>query len=290
MQASGSDGRGSVVVTGASTGIGQACAQHLDGIGFRVFAGIRRPEDGERLRAEASERLTPLSIDVTDPASIEAATRAVGERLGDGGLAGLVNNAGIVVPGPLEFVPIDDLRRQFEVNVLGQMAVTQAFLPSIRRAQGRIVNIGSIGGRIATAFNGPYGASKHAMEAVSDALRQELAPWGIHVALIEPGATATEIWRKGDENAETDVAKLGPEGRRLYEARVRAFAELARRTGARGIPPERVAERVEHALTARRPRTRYVVGRDARAMALARTVLPDRALDRLVARELGKAG
>ena len=278
-----------VVITGTSSGIGEACARRLDSLGFRVFAGVRRSQDGERLTADSSGRLTPLIIDVTDADSIAAARSQVEEAVGDDGLAGLVNNAGVVVPGPLEFVRIDDLRRQLEVNVVGQMAVTQAFLPGLRRGRGRVVNIGSIGGRVATAFNGPYGASKHAMEALSDALRQELAPWGLHVSLIEPGSVGTEIWRKGDESYEQELAKLPAEGRRLYEHALARFAALARRTGARGVPAQRVAEAVEHALTAPRPRTRYVVGKEARGMAVARTLLSDRVLDRVVARELQRA-
>ena len=171
-------GRGAVVITGASTGIGRACALDLDGRGFRVFAGVRKDEDGERLRSERPS-IEPLRIDVTDAGEIAAARDRVSEEVGTAGLAGLVNNAGIAVPGPLEHLPIDEFRRQMEVNLVGQVAVTQAFLPLLRTARGRVVNIGSIGGRVALPMLGPYAASKHAMEGISDSLRRELRPWGI---------------------------------------------------------------------------------------------------------------
>src|SRR3972149_6942761 len=193
--------RGAVVVTGASTGIGRACVQRLDTMGFRVFGGVRREVDGESLKSETSDRVTPILIDVTDSVSIASAAEVVAAAVGEAGLAGLVNNAGIPVPGPLEFLPLEDIRRQLEVNVIDQIAVTQAFLPLLRKGRGRIVNVGSIAGKFATPFLGPYTASKHAMEGLSDALRQELRPWGIHVALVEPGSIATPIWQKGQANA-----------------------------------------------------------------------------------------
>ncbi|MEK7693262.1 MAG: SDR family oxidoreductase, partial [Chloroflexota bacterium] len=191
------DGTGStrsVVITGASTGIGEACALHLDALGWRVFAGVRKGADGEALQRKASARLIPVRIDVTDQASIASACDAVAQELGARGLDGLVNNAGIAVAAPLEFVPIDDLRRQLEINVIGQIAVTQAFLALIRTARGRIVNIGSVSGKLATPFTGPYSASKFAMEALTDALRIELRPWKIEVSIVEPGSIATPIW------------------------------------------------------------------------------------------------
>lgn len=282
--------RGAVLVTGSSSGIGEACAQHLHGLGYTVLAGVRREADGERLRERLGPRLVPLILDVADADSIAAARDQAEGELAPGGLAGLVNNAGVAAPGPLEFIPIDDLRHQLEVNTVGQIAVTQAFLSAIRQARGRVINIGSIGGRISTGFMGPYHASKHAMEALSDALRQELAPWGIEVALIEPGSVATPIWDKGQEGADEDLEKLGPEGRRLYERSLHQFAAVTRDIASRGVAPASVAEAVEHALTARRPRTRYLVGRDARVMAVARVLLPDRVLDRIVARRLRSAG
>ena len=178
--------RGAVVITGASTGIGRASALDLDSRGFRVFAGVRKDEDAERLRSERPS-IEPLRIDVTDADSIAAARDRVTEAVDGAGLAGLVNNAGIAVPGPLEHLPIDEIRRQLEVNLIGQIAVTQAFLPLLRTARGRIVNIGSIGGRVALPLLGPYAGSKHAMEGITDSLRRELRPWGIEVSIVRPG-------------------------------------------------------------------------------------------------------
>jgi NAD(P)-dependent dehydrogenase (short-subunit alcohol dehydrogenase family) len=276
-----------VVVTGASSGIGRACALHLDSLGFRVFAGVRKEADAEALRAEGSERLEPLSVDVADQGSIDAAAERVSGELGESGLAGLVNNAGISVVGPLEFIPIDELRRQLEVNLIGQVAVTQALMPELRKAPGRIVFISSIGGRLASPFMTPYNASKWAIEATADALRLELRPWDIEVVLVEPGSIDTRIWEKGQAQADEIEGGMGERGRELYGRQIAAAREAARQTAAAGIPPERVAEVVGQALTADRPRTRYLVGRDAKIAARVRKVLPDRVFDRLLARQLG---
>ena len=199
--------RGAVVITGASTGIGHASALHLASLGFKVFAGVRRDEDADRLRAVANGSIEPVHIDVTDQASIDAAAGRVREATG-GSIAGLVNNAGIAVPGPLEHLPVDEFRRQLEVNVTGQVAVTQAFLPMLRPSRGRIVNIGSIGGRVAAPMLGPYAASKHAMEGLTDSLRRELRPSGIEVSIIRPGPIATEIWERGNTKAGELLARM----------------------------------------------------------------------------------
>jgi NAD(P)-dependent dehydrogenase (short-subunit alcohol dehydrogenase family) len=276
--------RGGVVVTGASTGIGEATVQWLARLGFHVFAGVRREEDGDRLKALDSARIEPLLLDVTDGRAIEVAARRVAERTGGGGLAGLVNNAGIAVAGPLEYLPIEDLRRQFEVNVLGQLAVTQAFLPMLRPAKGRVVNMGSISGRLAAPFLGPYAASKFALEALTDALRVELQPWGLHVAIIEPGSIDTPIWNKGIEAANTLEAGLSSIALAHYEEAIACVRETASEMGERGISPAAVAKVVAHALTVKRPKTRYVVGRDARVQATLAKFVPDRLRDRLVTR------
>jgi NAD(P)-dependent dehydrogenase (short-subunit alcohol dehydrogenase family) len=278
--------QGFVVVTGASTGIGYACALHLDRLGFRVFAGVRKVEDGERLQRAASARLVPLTIDVTDAASIAAAAAEVERATGTSGLAGLVNNAGIALTGPLEFIEVDRLRRQFEVNFFGQIAVTQAFLPAIRRARGRIVNMSSMAGRVAPPFYAPYTASKHALEAASDSLRGELAPWGIHVALIEPGAINTPIWEKGLGAAHEAIDALPPPARQRYEGIMGPVLRDVEGQGERGIPTDTVSEAVAHALTAKRPRVRYVVGRDALVATTLRRFLPDRLMDRLLWRQM----
>lgn len=272
--------RGAVFITGASTGIGRASALHLDRLGFSVFAGVRRLEDGDALTAEASPLLQPVIVDVTDDATIAAAVTLVDERAPEG-LVGLVNNAGIAVTGPLEFIDLAEVRRQFDVNFFGQLAMTQALLPAIRRRRGRIVNMSSMSGRVSAPFYGPYSASKHALEAVSDALRGELAPWGIHVVLIEPGSIDTPIWERGYERGLQMRERLPEVGRRLYGDILEAGFDSIETQARRGIPVERVAETVAQALMAERPRVRYIVGRDAKVAILARRLLPERLLDRL---------
>ncbi len=278
--------RGTVVITGASTGIGRACALRLAALGFDVFAGVRRPEDGEALSAAGAGRVTPLSLDVTSAEGIAAAAAQVRAAVGASGVAGLVNNAGITVTAPLEFVPLDEFRRQLEVNLVGQLAVTQAFLEPLRAARGRIVNMGSIGGRAAVPFVGPYSASKFALEGLTDALRQELRPWGIEVAIVEPGSIATPIWEKGAASADALFERLPPRAHELYAASIARTRAAALRMAAHGLPPERVAAAVAHALTATRPKTRYLIGRDAHVQVALGRVFPDRTVDRIVARLL----
>jgi NAD(P)-dependent dehydrogenase (short-subunit alcohol dehydrogenase family) len=270
-----------VLVTGTSSGIGEASALRLARGGWHVFAGVRTTSDAERLRAAAGERLEPMAIDVTDAASIEA----VAARLGDEPLHGLVNNAGTALALPLEFVPLDELRRQLEVNLIGHVAVTQAFLPNLRAAAGRVVNVGSIAGRSALPFLGAYAASKHALEAVTDALRVELRPFGIAVTIVEPGTIATPIWRKGTERFQELAADLPDELLALYGERMSAFRDAAAAAGGRAEPAEKVAIVVERALTAQRPKARYVVGRDARRRARVER-LPVRLRDRVYERVL----
>ncbi len=280
-------GTRTVVITGASTGIGEACALRLDKAGWRVFAGVRKEADAQRLKSQATDRLTPITLDVTDQAQIDAGARAVAGATGAAGLQGLVNNAGISVNGPLEYLTSDDLRKQFEVNVIGHIAMAQSFLALLRKGQGRIVNITSIGGRITTPFLGPYSASKHAMEALSDALRQELRPWKMHVAIVEPGSIATAIWEKGLRDADEFEKNMPEEALMRYGKAFAALKEAARKFEKAGIPPDRVARAVEHALTSGRPRTRYIVGFDATIQRLLDDLLPDRALDALQARMIG---
>ncbi len=276
-----------IVITGASTGIGEACALALDARGWRVFAGVRSQSDAERLRGQASPRLVPVQLDVTDAAAIAQAVCRVAAAVGEAGLAGLVNNAGIVVAGPLELVPIDAVRKQFEVNVIGQVAVTQAFLPLLRRARGRIVNIGSLNGRIAAPYLAPYAASKHAMEAISDALRSELRAWGIEVSLVEPGSIATPIWDKSFAAADQLEAETASEGLTLYEADLAAVRKAGRLLAEGALPVERVVRAVIHALTARRPKTRYPVGLQTFLLFRAFKWVPDRLWDRFVRRSMG---
>jgi NAD(P)-dependent dehydrogenase (short-subunit alcohol dehydrogenase family) len=272
---------GVVLVTGASTGIGEATALHLRELGFEPVAGVRRDEDAERLGAQG---LRTVKLDVTDDAQVAAAR----EEVGDGPLAGLVNNAGVAVAAPLEFVPLDELRRQLEVNLIGQVAVTQAFLSALRRAGGRIVNVSSIGGKVALPLLAPYSASKFALEGVSDSLRRELRRQGVDVIVIEPGGIKTPIWGKGNALAEELTARMPPDGERLYGRLIeRVRAETVKIERDRGLPPRAVAKVIGEALTADRPRTRYVVGTEAKVRAQLARVLPDRVMDRLIGRALG---
>ena len=275
--------RGAVVITGASTGIGHASALHLASLGFKVFAGVRRDEDAERLSAAGNGSIEPLRVDVTDQPSIDAAARQVGEAIGGARLAGLVNNAGIAVPGPIEFIPVEEFRRQIEVNLIGQMAVTQAFLPLLRRSRGRIVNIGSIGGRVALPLLGPYAASKHAMEGLSDSLRRELRPAGIEVSLIRPGPISTEIWERGNNTADELLERM-PGVEEHYGPAIAASRKWAAERAGEAIPPSVVAAVVGDALTADKPRTRYLVGPRAKLMVRLREILPDRWFDALIER------
>jgi NAD(P)-dependent dehydrogenase (short-subunit alcohol dehydrogenase family) len=270
-----------VLVTGASSGIGRATALRLAGYGRHVYAGVRKPADGAELIKAAAGELTPLVLDVTDPAQITAAVQAVAAHTGDAGLAGLVNNAGIGVFGPLELIGIEQFRRQLEVNVTGQLAVTQAVLPMLRRARGRIVMIGSIGTRFTPPFIGPLAASKSALATLSTALRQELAPFDIRVVLVEPGSIRSEAAGKLDADAQQVLNEASAVGRALYQD---AFLHLAGFFSAlhhNGSPPDEVAKTVERALTVRRPWARYLAGKNARRMALAAALLPPAAQDKL---------
>jgi NAD(P)-dependent dehydrogenase (short-subunit alcohol dehydrogenase family) len=240
-----------------------------------VLAGVRQAGDAPAGTEE-------VLLDVTDAEQVLAAAARVDE------LHGLVNNAGIAVSSPLESIPLDELRRQLEVNLVGQVAVTQALLPQLRRSRGRIVFIGSIAGRSALPFLAPYAASKHALEAVADSLRIELAPWQIHVSIVAPGSIATPIWNKGAATADEIQARVPEETLALYRDRMEAFRRAAAAAGRRGVAPDRVAEVVEQALIADRPKTRYLIGRDAKLRA-AFERLPDRWRDRVFERVLLKS-
>jgi NAD(P)-dependent dehydrogenase (short-subunit alcohol dehydrogenase family) len=278
-----------VVITGASTGIGAGCAIGCVQQGMTVFAGVRDLRAGEALQAKEGA-IIPLQLDVTDDESIKRAADTVRQRVGGAGLAGLINNAGIAIGSPLEVIPLSQLRRQLEVNVIGQIAVTQAFLPLLRQAQGRIVNMGSIAGRGTIPMMGPYSASKFAMEALTDALRLELYPWGIHVSIIEPGAIATPIWDKS-LNTALDVEKDMPAGAKLlYEKAARQVMEAVQEAAQRAIPVDAVVQAVLHALTSPRPKTRYLVGTDAKLRAFMAKWLPDRMQDWILKKALKLPG
>lgn len=300
------DGNGaSVLITGASSGIGQACAIELDGRGFRVFAGVRQEADGERLRSLASSRLTPVMLDVTNPKSIAQAAHFITQetasipgsdgRGNGGGLTALVNNAGISVACVLEYIPMERLRHQFDVNVFGPLAVTQAMLPLLRQSRGRLVNISSISGLTAGPYVGPYAASKHALEAISDSLRLELRGFGIHVAVVQPADINTPIWEKSqrladslrDELLESIGERIPVEVQDVYRDDIVCMRKATTEFAAKAIPVERVVRAVTHAITARRPKTRYRVGAKTWGVAHILRRLPDRIRDRVVLLSLG---
>jgi NAD(P)-dependent dehydrogenase (short-subunit alcohol dehydrogenase family) len=268
-----------VLITGASTGIGAACAIGCAERGMTVLAGVRDLVAGDALQATGGKAIIPVQLDVTDGESITNAADVVARHVGEAGLSGLVNNAGIAIGSPLELIPLQQLRRQLEVNVVGQIAVTQAVLPLLRRARGRIVNMGSIAGRGTIPMMGPYSASKHALEALTDALRLELYPWGIEVSIVEPGAIATPIWDKSMQISLDVESEMPADGRHLYEAAARSVREAVGQAAARAIPADAVVKAVLHALTAKRPNTRYLVGRDAKLRAVMLRWLPDRLQD-----------
>jgi NAD(P)-dependent dehydrogenase (short-subunit alcohol dehydrogenase family) len=272
------------VVTGASTGIGQACVAQLVAAGAQVWASVRSDKDEAALGREHGDAVTVLRLDVTDAESV----RAAGERVTAAGpLHGLVNNAGVALPAPLEHIPIEVFRRQLEVNLIGQLAVTQAMLPALRKAReqgmdARIVMIGSIGGRIAAPMLGAYHASKFGLVGLADTLRAELAPSGIRVILIEPGAIATPIWGRGADAAAEVMAGISPSALERYSAQIAGAQKGAARSAKRGLPPPRAAQLIIKALTVANPRPRYLIGSDAHTAAVV-AQLPHRLRYRLTA-------
>lgn len=277
-----------VLVTGASTGIGRACALHLCEKGFQVFAGVRTEKDAALLQQAAAGVLTPLMLDVTDEDLIHAAYQTLAAQ---GGIYALINNAGVARLGPLEYLPVADVRLQMEVNVIGAVAVTQALLPLLRSGKGRIVNIGSVSGLCALPFASAYAASKFALEAVSDSLRVELRPWNIPVSIVEPGNVETPIWEKGlaaaDEMLSAASQARAIENKKLYGPAIEFLRKRAQNP--RGVEAEKVAHVVAHALASRNPKARYVLGRDTHALRLLR-VLPTPIRDRLIETQLPHYG
>lgn len=266
-----------VLVTGASTGIGRATALLLAHEGFTVYAGVRKETDGQAL----GKTVTPIQLDVTDPGRIAEVAEGLSR------LDALINNAGIGVTGPVEFVPLDEWRRQYEVNVFGQVAVTQAMLPMLRASHGRVVTVGSVGSWITLPFGGPLCSSKHAIRSINDAMRMELKPFGVHTVLIEPGSTHTDAVDKLEDEVEPRVDSLGPEGRRLYGTAYRTMVASSLEEERTGSNPDVIARAVLHALTARKPRARYPVGKKSRLMSTLGRVVPEYTLDALRLRALG---
>lgn len=275
-----------ILITGASTGIGEAAVRHLDRPGYRVFASVRRPEDAEKITSQASSRVTPLLMDVTDGESILAAVRLLQEQVGEGGLDGLVNNAGIFIGGPLEYLPLKVLRKQFEVNVFGQMAMVQACLPLLRRAHGQIIFVGSTSGFLATPLLGPYSASKFAIRALADSLRNELAGAGVKVSLIEVGKVRTPIWDKALSTVNKMSGALPDEAADYYSPMIAATVTRAARRGQSGIAPLKVAQAIQRALTAASPKPKYLVGADAHLQVLLVWLVPAGLLDKLIRRRM----
>lgn len=272
-----------MLITGASRGIGRAAALRLAGLGWDVFAGVRRPEDGESLANEdPSKRIVPVVLDVTDGAQIAALDEVLPKRLD-----ALVNNAGIVVSGPIEGLAIDELRQQLEVNVIGQVAVTQALLPRLRDTRGRIVFISSVSGRVSAPLLGPYSASKFALEGLVDALRLELRRWGIQVVLIEPGTIDTDLWRLALDTAQASEEALSAEHRTLYAKHLAGARKMIPRMQKQAASTDTVTASIVRALTASRPRARYLVGADARGQVALTAALPTRASDAIIARLTG---
>ncbi|HRN50663.1 MAG TPA: SDR family oxidoreductase [Anaerolineales bacterium] len=270
-----------IFITGASTGIGRACAVYLAQRGWRVFAGVRRVSDGRALTV-ASANITPIVVDVTKAAQITRAIKTVQKAVGRNGLQALVNNAGIAVTGPLEFLQIDELRRQFEVNFIGQVAFTQACLPLLRSGRGRVINVSSISGKVAAPLLVPYSASKFALEAFTDGLRRELSPWKLPVVSIVAGSIATPIWKKTIDTADHMRTGLPRRAESLYGPMIARGYQRAERSAARGVPVEQFAALVERILLAERPRTRYIIGTGTWLAATLARLLPDRWMDAII--------
>jgi NAD(P)-dependent dehydrogenase (short-subunit alcohol dehydrogenase family) len=277
----------SVLITGCSTGIGYACALDLAARGWRVFAGVRNREDGQRIVEHLAGKVKPVLLDVTDPALIQAAVEQLDAALGQSGLDGLVNNAGIVVAGPLELLPTEAFRRQLEVNVLGTHAVTRALLPLLRRATGRIVLMGSISGRVTPPQYGAYAASKHALEAMADAWRVELRPWKLSVSIVQPDNVDTPIWNKLDQSIK-DLENRGESAMAaMYQRQMQRVRQSGLKMGRTGMPVAHVVRAVHHALTARWPRARYPVGLRTRLAFWGQSNLPAWIMDRFLRRAVG---
>jgi NAD(P)-dependent dehydrogenase (short-subunit alcohol dehydrogenase family) len=266
----------SVLVTGASRGIGESIAAHLAANGWDVFAGVRSDQDAQKIDG-VSPRITPVILDVTSPEHIAALDDSLPEHLD-----AVVNNAGVVVAGPIEAVTSAELRRQLEVNVVGQVAVTRVVLPRLRRSHGRIVFVSSLNGRVSFPLLGAYCASKFALEAVADALRMELKPWDVLVVVVEPAQTKTDMWHTADTSMEQMAAAMAAEMRQLYAGHLPGLGKAIDRTRKTAVPPEKVAKVVEQALTARRPRARYVVGAAPKLLLIVATSLPTSVRDRVL--------
>lgn len=276
--------KGTILITGASSGIGLASAQLLARYGFHVYGGYLDGEDISLL--ESTANITPIRLDITKPEQIAAARDSIRAAVGEAGLSGLFNNAGTAFSGPLEHIPMAVLQKQFEINAFGHVAVTQACLPMLRQGRGRIINTVSILGRLALPLGGPYSMTKYALEAFTDSLRREVAHMGIKVIAIEPGAIATSIWQRNEEYGNEIWDEIPDAGQAAYAELHEQFGGSTQEAVDRAIPPSVVAETVLLAFTISKPKTRYLIGSDARLLAFLIWLLPDRVLDWVIPRVL----
>lgn len=272
-----------VVITGASTGIGAATAREVARRGFYVLAGVRRDRDADALRAE---RIEPCTLDITVDTDVAAIADRVADDPEHRPLRALVNNAGIAVNAPIEALPMSEWRRQFDVNLFGHIAMTQALIPALLDSSGTVVNISSVGGRVAMATYGAYAGAKFALEAVSDALRREVAGFGVKVVVIEPGAVITEMSRRGVATADRLATGMTPDQHQRYDTLINAITTHAKAFARDGVPAARAAQVIANAITTNKPRTRYTVGRDAAALVRLARLTPDRVLDHMLRRTL----
>jgi NAD(P)-dependent dehydrogenase (short-subunit alcohol dehydrogenase family) len=271
-----------VLITGAGRGIGRFATLRLARAGWDVFAGVRNDDQGRALAAELPERITPVRLDITSADDVAALDALLPQQL-----SGVVNNAGIAVGGPVEALPPAEWRRQFDVNLFGQIAVTQAVLPRLRGSGGRIVFVSSVSGRVSTPMTGAYNASKFALEATADALRMELRPWHVKVSLIEPAQTDTSMWQDAEATLDEGVAALSAEHRELYRKHIEGARKAIPRIRKLASDPEGVAAAIERALTARRPRARYAIGANAKVQALLSAITPTPLFDATVSKGTG---
>lgn len=282
MEAKFTNNRGAIIITGASTGIGKFCALYLDQLGFKVFAGVRQESDGAKLVEESSHRIIPVIIDITKMETIYNASKKIDALVGEAGIVGLINNAGIVITGPLELLPINLLRKQLDVNIIGHLAVIQQFLPLIKKARGRIINISSVSGKVTFPYLGAYCASKHAMESLTDALRMELSRFGIYVSLIEPGNIKTPIWEKAIKDIDEFLANISSEAIGFYNPDIKGMQKITLKMKDTGISPQYVCNIIRKALLSKKPRTRYIVRFNTHILIFLNRLLPDKFWDKLV--------
>jgi short-subunit dehydrogenase len=270
----------SILISGASTGIGRACATHLAGRGHAVWAGVRSQSSFDQLTRLNIKGLWPIFLDVTDSSSIASAFSMIKKKSGT--IHGLINNAGIALYGPVEGLPMEDWRRQFDINFFGAIELTKTCLPLIRESKGRVINMSSIAGRIASPFLGPYACSKFALEAFSDSLRREVRKYGVKVSIVEPGPIQTPIWEKSQGEIQERSDGLSAEVMEVYGTSMDRFYKAMKQAADTAVPVEVVVKAVEHALTARSPQTRYPVGRGVGFMARVSNVLPDSWMDQML--------